>query len=580
MKIFVLFMSLLPSLLFAGDFVTTQEYQKMTTHRQVQVLKAYKVFVQEVLKNENDTEDLTARLHALFINEAFAFDKFDCFYGGWPSLKKTVTTSGKQKTYCSSPLKSNPQYKNLSKTCAPGQLLCQPVLFGSNICIEAKTQAQRNSAFSQCQKKLDQSGKTLEDLSKDLLKDDMAPLADELFALVHDICQSGFQSKTGMCSNLKKNVAAIKESKPTTVQVVNQGKNVENENLKTKLITTVEKVDLIPIEVVEVNKKVVCTQCEQLKAQQDKDEVLAPYEASGPIDQSLKTPKDFCAGNKQGDDRETYSQSAYSDSDNEISMDITYQEKAKDKANRSVGGHEVSADRMGKAYTYVEEGVEYPTEDMALMYPRRSYESEFRGRGKEGTFDIVDSPVREEFENKKLKERFVSTDMRITQYSFFPRKKIPAIKKRDDKIIMQLTTGEEFTIDAKTGRVVAGVAKDVAPKNQIEVRPANTRTFPDSDFSYQGEGIYIETKVTYNKDEKKPGSIVPVRAMVDGKLQECKLKSDDLWTRDYGYYLPQGHEKYLSSGWDCTRFKFEKDEELYEMIKQKCPSFKFPALIK
>ena len=245
-----------------------------------------------------------------------------------------------------------------------------------------------------------------------------------------------------------------------------------------------------------------------------------------------------------------------------------------------VGGHDVRSKKVGKAYSYIEEGVEYPAEEMPVMYPRRSYQSEFLGRGKEVVFEIIDSPVKEEYENKKLKERFVSTDMRITQYYFFSRKKIPAIKKRDDIIIMQLTTGEEFIIDAKSGCVASGVAKDVPTKNQTEVRPKNTRTYPDSNFSYQGDGLYIESNVTYSVNERKPGSVVPVKAKADGNVQECKLKSDDLWIINYGYYLPQAHEKYLSSYCECTRLKFEKDEYLYEMIKKKCPTFKIPALAK
>lgn len=578
MKIFVLLMSLLPSLLFARELLTIQEYQKLPSKQQVQILKAYKAFVKEVLKNENETEELTASIRFLLIDHAYATDTFNCFYAGWPSLKKTTTTNGQKRTYCSSPLKSNSQYKILAESCGKGEMLCQPVLFGANICIDVTTQALRNAAFSQCQKKFEKSGKTMEDLSKELSKEAVAPLADELFALVHSICQSGFQSKSGMCTNLKKHVAAIQSNQTSSVKVVDAGKVVDDQVLKEEIIQTVEKVEEVVLQKVEVNHKATCTQCEQMKQLEQDDEVRFPYEASGPIDQSLKTPKDFCAGNQAGDDRDKYFQSAYSAPEGEIGVNITYQEKAKNKANRTVGGHDVSADKMGQAYTYVEEGVEYPVEEMELMYPRRSYEQEFMGRGKEGTFEIIDSPIREEYVNKKLTQRFISTDMRITQYSFFPRNNIPAIKKRDDKIIMKLTTGEDIVIDAKTGRIASGVAKDVAPKNQIEVRPTNKRTFPDSDFSYQGQGLYIETKVTYNKDERNPGSLVPVKAIVDGQPQECKLKSEDLWIRDYGYYLPQTHENYLSSYWECKRYKFETDEELYGMIKKTCPTFKFPPL--
>jgi hypothetical protein len=590
-KLFVLLMSLLPSLLFAGNLVTPQEYQKLSIKQKVQILKAYKSFIQEVLKNENETEELTARLRFVLIDSAYASDAFNCFYAGWPSFKKTTTKDGKTRTYCSSPLKSNPEYKKLSEACGQGQLLCQPVLFGSKLCIDVKTQAQRNLAFSQCQQKFDKSGKTIEEIAQSLNEKDIAPLADEMFALVHDICEGNtFQSKTGMCTNLKKKVAAVKENRPTqnvvqskinNVQIIDEGEIVEDHLLKEKLLQSIIKVDELPVVTVDMNRKVICDECERQKTIQALDEVLAPHEASESIDQNKVTEKDFCAGNKKGNDRQKYSQGVFSDSDNGVSINVTYQQPGEDKEHRVVGGYEIDADRMGpQAYSYIEEGVEYSSEDMAPMYPQRSYSDSYEGRGKESVFEIVDMPVKEVYKNKKLVERYQSTDLRITQLTFFPRKNVPSVKKRDDKIIMKLTTGEEMTVDAKTGRVISGAGKEIPAKNKVEVRPTDKRTYPDSDFSYQGEGLYIESKVTDNKDERKPGSIVPVKALVDGVLQVCKLKSEDIWQRDYGSYIPFGEEGSLSSEWHCTRLKFQKDEELYALIKKTCPTFKFPPLAK
>jgi hypothetical protein len=588
MKFMALLILAFPTFALAGNFLTFQEYQKLNSKQKVEIITIYKEFVKEVLKNENDMEALTSSARFSFFTEAYAAGKYDCFYAGWPSQKKTVTSQGKKKTFCSSPLKSNAAYQALSKSCGAGQLLCQPVLFGAGLCIETKTQEQKNSAFSQCEKKFKASGKGLADLAKDLSSETMSPLADEMFALVHDICEAGaFQSKTPMCGNLKKKVAAVKENrtekiiaKTKDVQVLDQGKAVEDVILKEKLITTVNKVDDVVNISEEVNSKVNCDKCEQMKNAQLLDEVLAPYEASEAIDQNRVTEKDYCSGNQKGTQRQKYSQSAFSDYDNGVSLDITYQQNGEDKEHRVVGGYGIDADRMGKSYSYVEEGVEYPSEEMEAMYPKRSYSDSFEGRGKESVFEIVDMPVREEFENKKLKERFLSTDIRMTQLTFFPRKNVPSVKKRDDKLIMKLTTGEEITVDSKSGRVVSGAAKEIPAKNQVEVRPTNKRTFPDTDFTYQGEGLFIESKVTYNNDERKPGNLVPVKAIVNGKQQVCKLKSDDIWQYDYGSYIPHGQEGYLSSEWSCTRLKFQKDEELYALIRKTCPAFQFPPLVK
>lgn len=317
-----------------------------------------------------------------------------------------------------------------------------------------------------------------------------------------------------------------------------------------------------------VHRQIACSDCEK----------------SEPIDQSVTTAPDYCSGGQKGTDKERFSRGVNTDND-QVTLNIGYQVVS---GVKSVGGYDLYSDQMGPSATYVEEGVEYPTDDeyVGLMYPRRVYSDSFLGRGKENSFEIVDSPVRTDFEGKsdKVKGRYVSTDMRITQYSFFPRKNVPAIKMEGDKFILTLTTGEEIVVDKNTGHVISGVAKEVAAKNPLQNRVdaqgnKNIRQFPDTDFVYQGEGLYIETHLGYSKDEKKPGSIVPVKALVDGKWQECKLKSDELWVSNFGYYLPQGHENFLSSGWSCTRFKFQRDEDLYKLIKKKCPTFKFPKLI-
>ncbi len=606
MKILIfIFFCLHTSVSFAGDFLTFQEFKRLSPEKKVQVLEAYKTFVKEIIKNTDvlDNEEFVSKIDFLFFEEAYASEGFNCFYAGWPSKKKSIKVSGKTKTVCSSPANSNPIYKVLSSTCGSEKMLCQPLLFGKDVCIETKTQAQKNSSFSQCQQKFLASGKSMDDLSRDLTQTEFAPLADEMFSLVNDICSSGFQSKTGMCGNLKKRVAELMDRKPKEIvtenekkeanskndfTVIDDGEVSENVELKNELVKTVDLVNKAPATTKENSSNtVVCTQCELLKQIEKKDEVLVNHEASESIDQNQKTKKDFCAGGQSGTNLDKYSQGAYSGSDDGVSVDIMYQEKDKDRQNRVPGGFDINLDHMGPSSSYIEDGVEYSPDEMEPMYPKRVLTNEYLARGKEGSFDVIDSPVRVNYVGKsdKIYNRFISTDMRITQYAFFPRKIVPSVKVRDDKILMTLTTGEEIAVDKKSGRIVAGAAKEVSPKNQVENRldskgNKNVRTYPDSDFSYEGKGLFIISKLTSNRDERKPGSIVPVRAIVDGKVQECKVKSEDIWVHDYGYYLQEDHEKYLSSYWSCTRFKFEKDEELYKLVKTKCPDFKFPDLTK
>lgn len=334
-------------------------------------------------------------------------------------------------------------------------------------------------------------------------------------------------------------------------------------------------------------KTATCMNLQKQSLDPTPDDPKAPWEFSEAVDQSKLTDKDYCTGGQAGLERTKYSMGIFSN-DLDISVNITYQQKGEDKATRYPVGYDVYAQRMGVGMPYIEEGIEYPADEYpGSQFPKRVYSHNFEGRGKEGNLQVVDSPVREEIaENgKKVKERFLSTDMRLNEYSFFPRLVVPSIRKREGKIQMRLGTDEEIVLDESTGRIISGVAKEVPAKNMIEKRldklgNGNTRTFPDTDFVYTGDAIWIEHKVTYNNDETKPGNTVVAKANVEGKVQECKLKSDNIWTRNWGYYLPQGHEKFLSSSWQCTKYKFEKDEDLYALIKKTCPAFKFPPLAK
>lgn len=585
MKKLIFLALFLPTLVMAGSFLTFQEYQNLSSIQKLAAFNAYKVFVSDVAKNEEIFGEIALQFKLKMIQEAIAAEKFDCFYAGWPSVKKIINVKGESKSYCTSPSKSNPAYRSLAQVCSSNQMLCQPLLFGNKVCIDVQTRSQKNSAFSQCQQKFLKSGKSLEDLSNDL-GSDYSGLADEMFALVHDICESGkFQSSTTMCANLRKKIALLKDTNPHSkvanspdIQVMDKGKMSKDEELKKKLVTTLQKVSEVPVVVNEMSRKVTCSQCEQLKKTEALDGALQPYEASEPIDQSKITPKDYCSGNQKGTAREKYSQGIVGESDTDLSVSATYQQEGPDQSKRIVAGYDVSVDKMGKAFTSVEDGIESTGEDYPPLYPNRSYSASFEGRGKEGVLSIVDSPVKEVYQNKKLKERYLSTDLRITEYSFFPRKNVPAIKMREGKTFLKLTTGEEVIIDSKSGRIVSGVAKEVPPKNQIEIRATNKRIYPDNEFSYVGDGLYIESRILPNKDEKKPGSVISVRAIVDGKKQECKLRSEEIWKYEYGYYLPQGHKDYLSSMWSCTRYKFETDEDFYKMIKKNCPNFELPSL--
>lgn len=192
-----------------GKGLTFQKFQKMKESQRIEVIKAYKEFFRKLPQQE--LAEHTARFNFSLLEHAYAAGDYDCFYAGWPSSKKQVSVGGKTKSLCSSPGHSNAIYKSLSSSCGSGQLLCQPALFGNDLCVSTATQALRNSAYNQCEKKFEESGRTLKDVVRT-----PAPVADEMLELSSRICKEGFQSNTTMCRNLEKRIQEITDSTPAS----------------------------------------------------------------------------------------------------------------------------------------------------------------------------------------------------------------------------------------------------------------------------------------------------------------------------------------------------------------------------
>lgn len=199
--------------------MNVQEFKKLSHPQQALILKEYKNFVAQYKGPE--LEGKTTSVFSLtLIEEAFAASEFNCFYAGWPSQTRQITRNGRKKSICTSPANANANYKSTSASnqCKSSELACNPTLFGSGLCVSVATQAQRNRAFAQCEQKFSSSGKSLEDVAKEISSGNLAAEADEMFQLVDNVCSGGFQSSTGMCRNLKSRVAAIVESKPEATE--------------------------------------------------------------------------------------------------------------------------------------------------------------------------------------------------------------------------------------------------------------------------------------------------------------------------------------------------------------------------
>lgn len=127
-------------------------------------------------------------LNFSFLEEAYAESdsKYNCFYGGWPSVKKGES--------CQSPAETNASYdKNACKT---SELQCQPLLFGKGHCAPA---SDKNNLFANCEKKFKnfdhlknmprQDAQDLQELSTvagEICKDDNSEVCKEVMKKIQD----------------------------------------------------------------------------------------------------------------------------------------------------------------------------------------------------------------------------------------------------------------------------------------------------------------------------------------------------------------------------------------------------------
>ena len=204
----IIFVGLLSSQAFA-TVMNFQQFKKLSVEQQVQVIKAYKDFIKQN-SQEFELEEQTFTLNWHLIQEAYAASRYNCFYAGWPSTK--VLSQGR--ALCSSPAKTNADYKVQSINCSRNEILCNPVLFGAGICVSTATKVLRNSAFNQCELKFKAAGNDLNGLAQRLASAEHSSEAEDLFNLVDDVCS---KSSSGICTKLNARIQEIKASKPTEV---------------------------------------------------------------------------------------------------------------------------------------------------------------------------------------------------------------------------------------------------------------------------------------------------------------------------------------------------------------------------
>lgn len=202
MKI-ILFLSLLFTAKgSAKPMLSMKEFDRLNIEQQVEVIAAYKEFLRETsLQTELDT---FSTFRFSFITKAMASGEFDCFHAGWPSRSSLV--SGKR--LCLSSVTANPDYRLHASRCGQNSLLCQPLIFGSGICVNVSTSALKNSAFSQCETRFRDSGRSLADVAAELNSFEKRAELEEFVGVSERICREGFQQ--ALCNRLREKILATK----------------------------------------------------------------------------------------------------------------------------------------------------------------------------------------------------------------------------------------------------------------------------------------------------------------------------------------------------------------------------------
>lgn len=166
------------------------EYQKIKIIQELQVsldsFEASKSFDQVTL------------LQISIIKEAYA-GNYNCFIAGWPSIKN-------KEGICVSPIKENSSYNNYLG-CPDGELLCNPTIFGQQLCIKFNDDKSKNAAYSQCEEEFVKKGYQLTDVIDQIEPKDF----DELWQAILEVCTTKENSKSikAQCLSLKSRLSYL-----------------------------------------------------------------------------------------------------------------------------------------------------------------------------------------------------------------------------------------------------------------------------------------------------------------------------------------------------------------------------------
>ena len=492
--------------------VSAVEFQQMSEAQQIKILQVYSELWRSLPVEVSSDIQTTSRFLE-FISRAYADNQnYNCFYAGWPSVKKKVSGSH---SVCSSPASGNSDYQ--AAACGRSSLQCQPLLFGDGLCASTSTRQSRNSAFVQCENQFKKSGRKISEIAAKLARPEMSNKAQELFSTVERICSE--KPAPAICRSLENKVALIKAGKIDEVAIV------------TKPEVT-ETAQLVPAEngaSVEVARSV--------------SKIEHALSEAGKIDCNLE--------HDHGLDQ--VRQVAQIEND-DVEDEMVFSEGFP----RITSGLEVACTSTRSIDGYKERSVFDCTDRDAGMLPggfsflSNDKHPHFQNLNPYGSLSKPYRQIDIQSNNHALNETFLylhdisqgpdSHDVKSMMF-LLPRKSPPSVTTSETEVQITLSTGEKVTFDRATSAIISGALKEGPPDfnlDRFKRKPANV--------NYAGAGISIRLSHRF----ETPTMAAETADVVQG-TRSCKI--------------PRG-QLFDASG----KLMTDSDRGMLDVINSKCPA--------
>jgi hypothetical protein len=186
----------------AVEVIENFRLSDLSRENRVEILKIYREFLQAQSESANyELQKLTTSKWKISIPGflyAYAADpSYNCLFGGWPS---NLSSPLNGKRYCLDPRKVNENYKNYKSCAGESEMLCNPALFGADLCVDISG-AKIASAYQQCEKKFKTDGRNLDQIIDQVSDSEFV----EATQTINEVCNAGngTQVGTGMCAAIK-----------------------------------------------------------------------------------------------------------------------------------------------------------------------------------------------------------------------------------------------------------------------------------------------------------------------------------------------------------------------------------------